>query len=69
MLLSNCSNNENVSFRESEQEFVRLEKILPATVYYFRILVKTIAGYGVTADSVPNNNMVLISLHFGINYS
>jgi hypothetical protein len=46
MLLSNCSNNGNVSFRESEQESVRLEKLLPATVYYFRILAKTIAGAG-----------------------
>jgi hypothetical protein len=46
MLLSNCSNNGNVSFRESEQEFVRLGKLLPATVYYFRILAKTIAGAG-----------------------
>jgi hypothetical protein len=46
MLLNNCSNNGNVLFRESEKESVRLEELLPATLYYFRILAKTIAGAG-----------------------
>ncbi|CAB4025505.1 ephrin type-B receptor 1-like, partial [Paramuricea clavata] len=45
-LLSNCNSSGSVSYRESEKESVRLEKLLPATVYYFRIRAKTIAGAG-----------------------
>lgn len=45
-LLSNCNSNRNNSYRESEKESMTLKELLPATVYYFRIRAKTIAGAG-----------------------
>ena len=45
-LQSNCSSKGNVSKIKSENEFVELEGLLPATLYYFRVRAKTIAGAG-----------------------
>ena len=45
-LRSNCSSKGNVSDIETENAFVNLEELLPATLYYFRVRAKTIAGAG-----------------------
>ncbi|CAB4043276.1 ---NA---, partial [Paramuricea clavata] len=43
-LRSNCSSKGNVLYIEAENKFVRLDELLPATVYYFKVRAKTATG-------------------------
>ena len=64
-LQSNCSSNGNVAYIKSKKEFVRLEGLQSATLYYFRVQARTIAGAGPYSEEyevITNSGKILYFL-------